>query len=263
MNYKLWFVVEYCNGGDLNAFVTKNINNHRFNGVITKQLVKGLQFLHQVSSVKDCTFRIIETLHRRDIYQTVMHSYVNAELRRISSQTICVYNIIPERRRSSRFEARQHSGPSRPASALDTTNNQNCRFRPFARSVGSFVTVFVCLWLGFLHGARGLARPATGSRLSGNAIISLTICLNYLVKGQSGRRLVPRPMLPLNCRSYLFHRRQDAREAARRLLPKTTRDNTGWGSTARRQTLQRILIGPARHGVQIARKRVERRRRAL
>jgi len=47
MNYKLWFVVEYCNGGDLNAFVTKNINNHRFNGVITKQLVKGLQFLHQ------------------------------------------------------------------------------------------------------------------------------------------------------------------------------------------------------------------------
>jgi len=47
MNYKLWFVVEFCNGGDLNAFVTKNINNHKFNAIITKQLVKGLQFLHQ------------------------------------------------------------------------------------------------------------------------------------------------------------------------------------------------------------------------
>ena len=48
MNYKLWFVVEFCNGGDLNAFIAKNINNHKFNAIITKQLVKGLQFLHQV-----------------------------------------------------------------------------------------------------------------------------------------------------------------------------------------------------------------------
>jgi len=47
MNYKLWFVVEFCNGGDLNAFIAKNINNHKFNAIITKQLVKGLQFLHQ------------------------------------------------------------------------------------------------------------------------------------------------------------------------------------------------------------------------
>lgn len=48
MSYKLWFLVEFCNGGDLNAFVTKNINNHKFDGAITKQLVRGLQFLHQV-----------------------------------------------------------------------------------------------------------------------------------------------------------------------------------------------------------------------
>jgi len=47
MSYKLWFLVEFCNGGDLNAFVTKNINNHKFDGAITKQLVRGLQFLHQ------------------------------------------------------------------------------------------------------------------------------------------------------------------------------------------------------------------------
>lgn len=47
MNYKLWFLIEYCNGGDLNNYILKNTKNTEHNYIITKQLIQGLQFLHK------------------------------------------------------------------------------------------------------------------------------------------------------------------------------------------------------------------------
>jgi len=47
MNYKLWFLIEYCNGGDLNNYILNNMKKMDHNYHIIKQLIQGLQFLHK------------------------------------------------------------------------------------------------------------------------------------------------------------------------------------------------------------------------
>jgi len=48
MNYKLWFTLEYCDGGDLNNYIIKNMKiTNKYNNMISIQLIKGLQFLHK------------------------------------------------------------------------------------------------------------------------------------------------------------------------------------------------------------------------
>lgn len=47
MNYKLWFTLEYCDGGDLNRYIIKHSKSTKYNNIISIQLIKGLQFLHK------------------------------------------------------------------------------------------------------------------------------------------------------------------------------------------------------------------------
>lgn len=52
MNYKLWFLIEYCNGGDLNNYILNNMKKMDHNYHIIKQLIQGLQFLHKVGMIR-------------------------------------------------------------------------------------------------------------------------------------------------------------------------------------------------------------------